>query len=195
MRTMRTVATGLALALGMVAGAARLEAQATEMPFTVIVNENNPASQFTREELSRMFLKKVTVWRTKRPVMPVDLKEGVRTGRRRRGGDLDGAQLHERPAQDDREVHVASDDGHAARPGSDADAREGQGVAPGGQRREAEAAVLSGDVPPPDFGDDDAHSGQGRGRNVHQRHGDRETEIMCALKHSLVQTKREVSGA
>lgn len=79
MRTMRTVATGLALALGMVAGAARLEAQDANMPFTVIVNENNPVNEFTREELSRMFLKKVTVWRTKRPVMPVDLKEGIKT--------------------------------------------------------------------------------------------------------------------
>lgn len=79
MRTMRTVATGLALALGIVAGAARLEAQSANMPFTVIVNENNPVNEFTREELSRMFLKKVTVWRTRRPVMPVDLKEGVKT--------------------------------------------------------------------------------------------------------------------
>jgi ABC-type phosphate transport system substrate-binding protein len=79
MRTMRTVATGLALALGMVAGATRLEAQSANMPFTVIVNENNPVNEFTREELSRMFLKKVTTWRTKRPVMPVDLKEGIKT--------------------------------------------------------------------------------------------------------------------
>lgn len=79
MRTMRAVATGLALALGVVAGAARLEAQSAEMPFTVVVNENNPVNAITREELSRLFLKKITVWRTKRPVLPVDLKEGART--------------------------------------------------------------------------------------------------------------------
>lgn len=40
--------------------------------FVVIVNAANPATQIDREELSRLFLKKVTFWGEGLPVLPVD---------------------------------------------------------------------------------------------------------------------------
>jgi ABC-type phosphate transport system substrate-binding protein len=75
MRNMKAVVlAGLALALGNVAGAPRLEAQ-TSMPFVVVVHESNPTTTISRDELSRIFLKKITVWRTRRPVTVVDQRE------------------------------------------------------------------------------------------------------------------------
>jgi ABC-type phosphate transport system substrate-binding protein len=68
------VAVCLALSLGTVAGAPRLEAQSAE-PFVVVVHESNPVTSISRDELSRIFLKKITVWRTKRPVTVVDQRE------------------------------------------------------------------------------------------------------------------------
>lgn len=40
--------------------------------FVVIVNAANPATQIAREDLSRLFLKKVTFWSEGLPVLPVD---------------------------------------------------------------------------------------------------------------------------
>ncbi len=40
--------------------------------FVVIVNAANPATQIDREELSRLFLKKVTFWGEGLPALPVD---------------------------------------------------------------------------------------------------------------------------
>ncbi len=40
--------------------------------FVVIVNAANPATRIDREELSRLFLKKVTFWGEGLPVLPVD---------------------------------------------------------------------------------------------------------------------------
>lgn len=74
MRTLSVVLAGLALALGSLADASRLEAQSS-MPFVVVVNEHNPTVAISRDELSRVFLKKITVWRTKRPVAVVDQRE------------------------------------------------------------------------------------------------------------------------
>ena len=64
MRTIRTLLVLLALAL-----AGRAEAQSG---FVVVVHESNPMTSISRDELSKVFLKKITVWRTKRPVVVVD---------------------------------------------------------------------------------------------------------------------------
>ncbi len=74
MHKLTWVVAGLALSLGTVAGAPRLEAQSAQ-PFVVVVHESNPVTSISRDELSRIFLKKITVWRTKRPVTVVDQRE------------------------------------------------------------------------------------------------------------------------
>ena len=74
MRTLNVVLAGLALSFGSIANAPRLEAQNTTS-FIVVVNESNPTTSISRDELSRIFLKKITVWRTKRPVTVVDQRE------------------------------------------------------------------------------------------------------------------------
>ena len=65
--------TALALAT-LPAGARRLEAQATE--FVVVVNAANPVSSLSREDASKLFLKKTMKWSTGAEVVPVDLPEG-----------------------------------------------------------------------------------------------------------------------
>ena len=77
MRNFRVVLAGLALSLGTIASAPRLEAQ-SNVPFVVVVNESNPTTSISRDELSRIFLKKITVWRTKRPVTVVDQREAAK---------------------------------------------------------------------------------------------------------------------
>lgn len=42
-------------------------------PYKVIVNEANPASSMNKDQLSRIFLKKVTKWGNGQSVLPVDL--------------------------------------------------------------------------------------------------------------------------
>ena len=75
MRNMRVVLlAGLALTLGTIADAPRLEAQ-NARSFVVVVHESNPTTAISRDELSRIFLKKITVWRTKHPVTVVDQRE------------------------------------------------------------------------------------------------------------------------
>jgi ABC-type phosphate transport system substrate-binding protein len=74
MRTIKVVFAGLALLLGTIPSAARLEAQASR-PFVVVVHESNPTTSISRDELSRIFLKKITVWRSKHPVAVVDQRE------------------------------------------------------------------------------------------------------------------------
>lgn len=54
------------------------DASGEEAGFKVIVNETNPVASLTSEELSRLFLKKATVWENGAPVDPVDLDEGSR---------------------------------------------------------------------------------------------------------------------
>ena len=77
MRTLKVFLAGLALSLGTLAGATRLEAQSS-LPFVVVVHESNPTTSISRDELSRIFLKKITVWRTRRPVTVVDQRETAR---------------------------------------------------------------------------------------------------------------------
>ena len=75
MHALKVVLVGLALSLGMFAGPTRLEAQSSTLPFVVVVHESNPTSSISRDELSRIFLKKITVWRTKHTVAVVDQRE------------------------------------------------------------------------------------------------------------------------
>lgn len=49
-------------------------AQSTAGEFKLVVNAANPVSALSRDEVSRLFLKKTTVWRDARPVMIVDQK-------------------------------------------------------------------------------------------------------------------------
>ena len=60
-------------ALALLVGASRVEAQARN--FVVVVHESNPVTSVRGDELSKMFLKKITVWRTKQPVVVVDQLE------------------------------------------------------------------------------------------------------------------------
>lgn len=48
---------------------------AQEARFRVVVNAANPVSTISRDELSRLFLKKVTTWSSGRPVQLVDQAE------------------------------------------------------------------------------------------------------------------------
>jgi ABC-type phosphate transport system substrate-binding protein len=67
MRVLRIVVALLALA-----GARAAQAQTG---YRVIVNATNPTESLTRTELSRLFLKKVTAWKSGRPVVVVDQVE------------------------------------------------------------------------------------------------------------------------
>jgi ABC-type phosphate transport system substrate-binding protein len=49
--------------------------RAQDAPFRVVVNAANPVTAISRDELSRLFLKKVTTWTSGRPVMLVDQAE------------------------------------------------------------------------------------------------------------------------
>ena len=60
-------------ALALIVGASRVEAQRSS--FVVVAHESNPISAVKSDELSKMFLKKITVWRTKQPVVVVDQAE------------------------------------------------------------------------------------------------------------------------
>lgn len=60
-------------ALALLVGASRVEAQRSS--FVVVAHESNPITAVRSDELSKMFLKKITVWRTKRPVVVVDQAE------------------------------------------------------------------------------------------------------------------------
>jgi ABC-type phosphate transport system substrate-binding protein len=56
-------------------GAQTAQAQtqtSAEPSFKIVVNAANPVSSLSREELSRLFLKKVTSWRDAKPVALVD---------------------------------------------------------------------------------------------------------------------------
>jgi ABC-type phosphate transport system substrate-binding protein len=69
MRLLRIALAAAALS----AGGARLEAQSAT--YVVVVSDANPITSITRDELSRLFLKKVTVWRGVGTIVPVDQPE------------------------------------------------------------------------------------------------------------------------
>jgi ABC-type phosphate transport system substrate-binding protein len=72
MRILNTLLPALALLVG----ASRVEAQSNK--FIVVVHESNPVTSVRSDELSKMFLKKITVWRTKAPVIVVDQAESAK---------------------------------------------------------------------------------------------------------------------
>lgn len=77
MRTLiaRRVATRPALFMALCALAAApmaARAQADSAQYQVVVNAANPVSALSRNEVSRLFLKKTTVWHDARPVVIVD---------------------------------------------------------------------------------------------------------------------------
>lgn len=70
--TMRTLLRAALVAATLVCAPA-LRAQ--DANFRVVVNAANPVTAISRDELSRLFLKKVTTWNSGRPVMLVDQAE------------------------------------------------------------------------------------------------------------------------
>lgn len=47
-------------------------AGAQEVSYTLVVHASNPVKSLTREQVSRIFLRKVTLWDNRKPVLPVD---------------------------------------------------------------------------------------------------------------------------
>jgi ABC-type phosphate transport system substrate-binding protein len=45
---------------------------AQDVPFRIVVHASNPVSRLTRTQVSRMFLRQVTRWDDRQPVLPVD---------------------------------------------------------------------------------------------------------------------------
>jgi ABC-type phosphate transport system substrate-binding protein len=71
-RTMSTVPALWALCVSALSAHAAHAQASTEPSFKIVVNAANPVSSLSREELSRLFLKKVTSWRDSKPVALVD---------------------------------------------------------------------------------------------------------------------------
>ena len=66
-----------ALTLAMTLGGAQLVAARTDAPFVVVVSASNPVSSITRDQASKLFLKKTPTWDNGRgEVVPVDQPEG-----------------------------------------------------------------------------------------------------------------------
>jgi len=66
-----------ALTLAMTLGGAQLVAGRTDAPFVVVVSASNPVSSMTRDQASKLFLKKTPTWDNGRgEVVPVDQPEG-----------------------------------------------------------------------------------------------------------------------
>lgn len=51
--------------------AAPLPAQ-RDVPYRVVVHVSNPIARLTRDQTSQIFLRKVTLWDSRKPVLPVD---------------------------------------------------------------------------------------------------------------------------
>lgn len=60
----------LGLALLLATRPAPLRAQ--DVSYRVVVHVTNPVARLTREQTSQIFLRKVTLWDTRKPVLPVD---------------------------------------------------------------------------------------------------------------------------
>ena len=43
-----------------------------DVSYRLVVHKSNPIAQLTRDQVSRIFLRKITLWDTHRPVLPVD---------------------------------------------------------------------------------------------------------------------------
>lgn len=70
LRLLGRIPIALALVLALAAGASRAAAQSVS--YRVIVNASNPIAQISREELSRIFLRKVLSWKGGGAAEPVD---------------------------------------------------------------------------------------------------------------------------
>ena len=79
------VAAGLALPAGS-------SAPAVEARYWVVVHPDNPSITLRRDEVSRLFLKKITRWSDGRVAMPVDLVEAAPAR------DAFSRDIHRRPA-------------------------------------------------------------------------------------------------
>jgi ABC-type phosphate transport system substrate-binding protein len=73
MRTWSKLAIAALLALGLP------DASAQTVAFKVVVNAGNPVSSLSREQVSRLFLKKAVTWDNGQPAVPVDLPEASTT--------------------------------------------------------------------------------------------------------------------
>jgi ABC-type phosphate transport system substrate-binding protein len=62
-------------ALSLVGVADGKEVDPPALPFWVIVHSSSAATSLTKNEISRVFLKKITKWNDGRPVVPIDLVE------------------------------------------------------------------------------------------------------------------------
>jgi ABC-type phosphate transport system substrate-binding protein len=49
-----------------------LSAGAQDVSYTVVVNASNPVTRLTQDQVSRIFLRKLTMWESKKPILPVD---------------------------------------------------------------------------------------------------------------------------
>jgi ABC-type phosphate transport system substrate-binding protein len=56
--------------LGALLCSAPLRAQ--DVPYRVVVHASNPVARLTRDQVSKIFLRKVTLWDSRQPVLPVD---------------------------------------------------------------------------------------------------------------------------
>ena len=71
---LRGLATLTALVLTTTASHAALAQAGDAATYRIVVHATNPVSSLTREETSRLFLKKVTMWKNAKPVLIVDQK-------------------------------------------------------------------------------------------------------------------------
>lgn len=65
-----------ALTLAMTLGGAQLAAARADASYVVVVSASNPVNSLTREQASKLFLKKAATWSDGREVAPVDQPEG-----------------------------------------------------------------------------------------------------------------------
>ena len=72
-RNPRGLTLALLLAGGLLAGAS--EPSAAAEPFQIVVHSSNPVSAMSAQEVSKMFMKKISRWQNGKRVAPVDLDE------------------------------------------------------------------------------------------------------------------------
>jgi ABC-type phosphate transport system substrate-binding protein len=46
--------------------------RAQEVPYRLVVHASNPIAHLSRDQVSRIFLRKVTLWDSRQPVLPID---------------------------------------------------------------------------------------------------------------------------
>jgi ABC-type phosphate transport system substrate-binding protein len=59
-------------ALGALVLLASTVLRAQEVPYRLVVHASNPIAQLTRDQVSKIFLRKVTQWDNHQPVLPID---------------------------------------------------------------------------------------------------------------------------